>query len=205
MKTANLNFSKNVLLATSLLLLCLFTSCEPKKQESPLVVPQVEDSLQYVDMYCGQNASSYVACFGVQKNGDSWDVKSGCGPLLQKGNMDCFLFRIHDGASIYDGILDLSMRHRISWKDSWQNEGVHITTFKSDNTALAHYVATDKDSKGIFFAANYLLVPVESIKGKLNADDQRLMDKYLMQVEAGHVRVFVFSVDDNYLSTLETL
>ena len=206
MATTKSNFSKNLLMAASLLFFCILTACESKKSELPLIVPQVEDSTQYVDLYCGLNNTSFVASFGVQKNGDSWNVKSG-GPLLKNGNMDCFLFRIHDDASVYTGILDLTMRHRINWKESWQNEGVHITTYKTTepNSTLEHFLATDKDAKGLFFASNYQPISLESIKGKLNADDQRLLDKYLMQVDAGHVRAFVFGIDDNYLSTLEKL
>ena len=185
-------------------LLCLFTSCEPKSDELPLDVPQVADSTQYVDLYCGQNATSGVICFGVQKNGETWDVKSGCGPLLQNGQMDCFLFRIHRDAALYEGLLDLTMRHRISWKNSWKNEGVHVTSF-AGNSAKAHYLATDEDENGMFYGANYQMVTLESIKGKLNADDQRLLDKYAMQVLPGHVRVFVFSVDDGCLASLKTL
>ena len=205
MKNAKLNFFKSVLPTGIVLFFCLFTSCESEKHDLPLDVPQVADSTQYVDLYCGQNATSGTICFGVQKNGETWDIKSGCGPLLQNGHMDCFLFRIHDDASIYEGLLDLSMRHRISWKDSWKNEGVHITTYKSDNSALAHYLATDQDKNGMFYGANYQMVTFESIKGKLNSDDQRLLDKYVMQVDPGHVRVFVFSVDDDCLSALKTL
>ncbi len=215
MKTM-LNSSNNVLLAASLLFLCVFTSCE-SSHELPLVIPQVDNSEQYIDMYCGQNSTSFVACFGVQSS-EEWSPRTG-GPLLQNGKMDCFLFRIHDNDSIYDGMLDLSMQHRVNWQDTWENDGVYITTYKNQpgdpadegwskevmNNSLDHYLATNQDQNGMFFSSNYQSVPIESIQGKLNMADQGILDKYLMQVEEGHVRVFVFNVSDSYLSTLETL
>lgn len=188
-----------------LVALCLLCACEPKQEELPLQVPQVTDSTQYVDLYCAQNNTANTISIGVQKNGETWDIKSGCGPLLANGHMDCLQFRIHDGEAIYNGTLDMTMRHRIVWKTAWKNEGVHITTFNDAKAALAHLLASENQADGIFFAHNYQASTLEAIKGKLNADDQRLLDKYLMQVEAGHVRVFVFNIDDAYLDTLEKL
>ena len=225
METNKSYFKNHLVLLISALYLSFFTSCEPD-HELPLVIPQVDNSMQYIDMYCGQNSTSSVISFGVQAIiHNNMSVQTDHGRVLKNGRMDCFLFRIHDEDSYYDGILDLSMQHRIPWLDFCNKmDGVHITTYESkpddfsedgwhitnkrffiDQSKQKDYLATDQDHEGMFYSSNYASVSLESIQGKLNPDDQELLDKYLTQVEEGHVRVFVYSVTDEYVATLETL
>lgn len=223
MKTNNYYKSNIIVLQIALIFLISFNSCEPN-HELPLVIPEVENSSQYIDMYCGQNSTSFVTIFGVQAQVGNYNHSSeiGRGHFLQNGRMDCFLFRIHDNDDIYDGVLDLSMQHRIHWLDICNKmDGIHITTYKSNpddfdengwkllnkdlfSQIQSHYLATNTDPNGMFFSSNYVSVPIESIRGILNPDDQILLDEYRTKVKDGHIRVFVYSITDEYLETLET-
>ena len=222
MKTENL--LSNILLVFGLTFM-VFTlkSCEEPDHQLPLVIPEVEYSTQYVDMYCGQNNTSFVTIFGVQAqvSNEKRSIEIGRGHFLQNGRMDCFLFRIHDNDDIYDGVLDLSMQHRIHWLDICDKmDGINITTYKSNpddfgengwkllnkdlySQPLNHYLVTDTDPDGMFLASNYVSFPIESIQDILTPDDQKLLDEYRTQVKEGHIRVFVYSVTDEYLETIE--
>ncbi|MBR1563822.1 MAG: hypothetical protein IJ650_00590 [Paludibacteraceae bacterium] len=219
MKTENL--LSNILLVFSLTSM-VFTlkSCEEPNHELPLVIPEVENATQYVDMYCLQNNTNNVIwplIWGIDTRGHN--IMIGHSTILTPTKMECALFYIHDEDSEVDKPLNLTQRHRINWVDfasdfaglEFDVYEYHSEDFHENGWKIINHDFFDKkiesshikpiELKDMFIPENYTTTEINNdIDFILSPYDKQLLDKYLTQVEPGHVRLHVFSLTDEYLA-----
>lgn len=216
--------SYNIMLSTTLffivfILALILQSCNEIRPDSPTIM----DKTQYVDYYCVQNNTSY--CVKLENDIELKETNSSASAgmtsasYLTLGHMECIFINVNDRQK-YDGKIEIPFRHRFSMTNTAYVNQINIAlydeniiplddtgwylkdiTYKTSKEGFLKFVSIQhNDSSGMFYTWNYENISLDEIGDNLFPYDKQLLDKYLTQVEPGHVRLHVFSLTDEYLA-----